>query len=571
MKTRIFFAVALLLLNMLNNADAQANRSMSNLIAPTAINQSLLPNSSNTKDLGNSTLGWRDIYIANSLYLKGGVTMHAPGTGNFFTGRGAGNFSLTGTYNTGNGYYSLSSATTGYSNTATGAFALTSNATGSYNTATGISALTNNTAGAYNTATGAASLHDNDEGSQNTATGYYSLFSNQNGSGNTSTGSFSMNTNTTGYSNTATGNLALYSNTTGFYNTATGSAALYNNTTGAYNTGSGTEAMRYTTTGGKNAAFGWQALYNNTTGEKNTASGIFALRTNSSGYENTAVGASADVLWSFLHNATAIGANAVVDASNKVRIGNTLVTSIGGQVGWTTFSDGRYKKEIKENIPGLDFINGLRPVSYKVDIQNLANHLNKGGKITDESKGLAAADNEAAAIVHDGFVAQEVEQTAKKLGFEFSGVDKPTAEDGLYGLRYDNFVVPLVKAVQELSKQNETLFKKVDWLESIIRSFSDNTSPASTNTIITDATLEQNVPNPFTGITSIRYSLPQKFNHAQLVIADMNGRRIKQLTLSKGGNGMVNIDASMLSSGAYRYSLVVDGKLIDTKQMEHHK
>jgi len=66
MKTRIFCAVALLLLNMLNNADAQANRSMSNLIAPTAINQSLLPNSSNTKDLGNSTLGWKDIYICKS-------------------------------------------------------------------------------------------------------------------------------------------------------------------------------------------------------------------------------------------------------------------------------------------------------------------------------------------------------------------------------------------------------------------------------------------------------------------------------------------------------------------------
>jgi len=31
--------------------------------------------------------------------------------------------------------------------------------------------------------------------------------------------------------------------------------------------------------------------------------------------------------------------------------------------------------------------------------------------------------------------------------------------------------------------------------------------------------------------------------------------------------GAVNVDASTLSSGAYQYSLYVDGKLIDTKQM----
>ena len=50
-------------------------------------------------------------------------------------------------------------------------------------------------------------------------------------------------------------------------------------------------------------------------------------------------------------------------------------------------------------------------------------------------------------------MAQEVEEAAKKLSFEFSGVDKPENKDGLYGLRYDNFIVPLVKAVQELSKK----------------------------------------------------------------------------------------------------------------------
>ena len=54
-----------------------------------------------------------------------------------------------------------------------------------------------------------------------------------------------------------------------------------------------------------------------------------------------------------LNNTTAIGYLAIPTASNQVRIGNTSVTSIGGQVEWTAFSDGRFKKDIKEDVSGL--------------------------------------------------------------------------------------------------------------------------------------------------------------------------------------------------------------------------
>ncbi|HNU87209.1 MAG TPA: hypothetical protein PKJ94_02925, partial [Ferruginibacter sp.] len=52
-------------------------------------------------------------------------------------------------------------------------------------------------------------------------------------------------------------------------------------------------------------------------------------------------------------------------------------------------------------------------------------------------------------ILYSGFIAQQVEQAAKEAGYDFSGVDKPKNENDLYGLRYAEFVVPLVKAVQE--------------------------------------------------------------------------------------------------------------------------
>jgi hypothetical protein len=65
-----------------------------------------------------------------------------------------------------------------------------------------------------------------------------------------------------------------------------------------------------------------------------------------------------------------------------------------------------------------------------------------------------------------------VEAAAKSIGYDFSGVDAPQNPDGHYGLRYAEFVVPLVKAVQEQQsiidnqqKQIEALIKRIEVLE----------------------------------------------------------------------------------------------------------
>ena len=92
-----------------------------------------------------------------------------------------------------------------------------------------------------------------------------------------------------------------------------------------------------------------------------------ALHKVASGSHNSGLGYRAGPATdAHLENTTAIGYLAVPTASNQVRIGNTSVTSIGGQVEWTAFSDGRFKKDIKEDVSGLEFIKELRPVSYTV-------------------------------------------------------------------------------------------------------------------------------------------------------------------------------------------------------------
>ncbi|MBS1647671.1 MAG: hypothetical protein JST67_10055 [Bacteroidetes bacterium] len=46
----------------------------------------------------------------------------------------------------------------------------------------------------------------------------------------------------------------------------------------------------------------------------------------------------------------------------------------------------------------------------------------------------------------------------------------------------------------------------------------------------------------------------------------MNGRQIKTVDVTKG-KGQLNVYANDLTSGAYSYTLIVDGKIIDTKKM----
>jgi hypothetical protein len=460
-------------------------------------------------------------------------------------------------------------------NTKLGTSALSSNTDGDYNTAIGYETLSSNTRGSQNTATGYRSLRYNN-GTANTAGGYASLFQNTNGSNNTAFGRGAMYKNMTGSYNTASGVASLYNND-GSYNTASGYSSLISNTTGLRNTASGFEALMANTAGMENTASGYRSLYLNK-GSFNTAYGHESLYTNLYGFYNTALGYYADVSTGGLINATVIGYGAKVDASNKVRIGNSDVNSIGGQVGWTTFSDGRYKKNIKENVQGLAFINSLRPITYTVDVKGLNEYYNKG-RNQDEDKEVAnnedktakvemeKAGDAASRIVYNGFVAQEVEEAAKKLNYVFSGVDKPENKDGLYGLRYDNFVAPLVKAVQELSKENDKLKNRVEKLETLLASQSNNSSKTSQTISLTGASLEQNAPNPSSSSTTIHYRIPASVNNAQIMVTSVTGAVIKTFTLATKGAGAVTINAGELAAGSYNYTLIVNGKRVDSKQM----
>ncbi len=301
---------------------------------------------------------------------------------------------------------------------------------GSKNIAIGDSTL-NSFTGSGSIAIGSKALIKS-TGADNVAVGFNVLKNNTSGSGNCAFGSLALSEITTGGGNSAFGNSALPANITGYNNVAIGENALYFSTSGSYN-----------------SALGAFTLFHCSSGSYNTAVGQGAGLMVMTGSYNTAIGNSSNVS-SSLDNAGAFGYNAVSNASNKIVIGNTAVTVIGGSVAWSNLSDARFKSHIQENVPGLDFVMKLRPVTYHFEARKYEQFLG----IPDSLNKTRGQEywKESENMVRTGFIAQEVEQAARQAGYDFSGLHKPATDKDNYTLAYSEFTVPLVKAMQEQQK-----------------------------------------------------------------------------------------------------------------------
>ena len=286
---------------------------------------------------------------------------------------------------------------------------------------------------------------------------------------NTVAGGNAFINNVSGNSNVAIGREALFSNTTANSNTAIGFESLYNTTSGAANTACGNGTLLNNVTGGNNSAFGTFSLLGNTSGVGNTAIGYRSGEFGATISNGTFIGSESYATQNGLTNVSGLGYDSHPSASNQVRIGNTSVTSIGGYANWTTLSDERYKLNVQENVKGLDFIMKLRPVTFQLNMNKLVADLKEdqrvdsNGNIINSSAEIDInSRNEKSQIIYTGFIAQEVQQVSKELAYDFSGIDAPKNDNDFYGLRYAEFVVPLVKAVQEQQKIIDDLTRRID-------------------------------------------------------------------------------------------------------------
>ncbi len=442
---------------------------------------------------------------------------------------------------------------------------------------------TQNFHGTANTALGSKALMENTIGRQNTGLGYAALRENISGSGNTALGYNSLTLNESGTGNTAAGHLALFENIDGSYNTAFGY-----------------DALRFNDNGSLNAALGHQALYNNLSGKGNIGIGYKALTNNSTGFHNSGVGREADVNNSGYSYAGAFGAFSLSTATNKTVIArNALDQVIGGYASWSDLSDGRFKEEVRENVPGMEFIRELRPVTYRVKLEDLQRHITSQMPDTIARKYYPSSQEKAAAAaeVQSGFIAQEVEAAAQKVDYNFIGVNAPKNETDYYSIAYAKFVPSIVKALQEqeakmekiqdenqaleekvnaLQKENQAMHNEMQQLGRLLESFEqrlvDCCSKSKTEfrtpgTEPVRPRLDQNLPNPFDQETRIGYYIPETVENAQLQIFSANGLQVELISIDTRHEGSTTLEARQLNPGIYFYSLILDGQLFDTKQM----
>jgi trimeric autotransporter adhesin len=256
-------------------------------------------------------------------------------------------------------------------------------------------------------------------------------------------------TNGAGTNSTAFGNNALAASA-GFNNVAVGQNALQALPSLAqFNTAVGTNALGAINNAASqsNTAIGFNAM-GVTAGDISncTAVGAGALlnidgTTAARGLNNTGVGYQAGSNITRGENNTAIGYQAQVPnatGSNQIRIGNTAITTATTQVAWTNPSDRRWKNTIKDSPLGLGFIQTLRPVSY---IRN----------------------NDDKNRTEYGFIAQEIEVAFNNAGDPNNAIISKD-DNGMYGVRYNDFISISVKAIQEQQEQIEQLQKKNDEL-----------------------------------------------------------------------------------------------------------
>lgn len=388
----------------------------------------------------------------------------------------------------------LESAEGGYAIVGIGSDALEKNTIGWRNTAVGFKALANNTEGHYNTAIGDNALEFNegtrqsgsdDPGARNTAVGSYAGRYNTTGRGNVMMGRDAGHSNQTGNYNTAIGTNA-YSGTvteggqqdrkSASYNTAIGYNALFNsdadrnvglgawagydNLSGTNNVIIGVNANRKSTKSNRNVTVGNEAMTAMTQGLDNVAVGTSALVNLLTGDSNTAIGDSAlayDVAGAPLTSVTdsiGVGKQSRVSGSKQLQLGRSGTTTYAyGAV--QNRSDKRDKADVRDTELGLEFINKLRPVDFKWDYREDYSEIQEDGSIVKHEKD----GSKKGGRYHHGLIAQEVEKVIEETGTDFGGFQDHSINGGsdVLSLGYEELIAPLIKAVQELTKELEEL------------------------------------------------------------------------------------------------------------------
>jgi len=178
-------------------------------------------------------------------------------------------------------------------------------------------------------------------------------------------------------------------------------------------------------------------------------------------------------------------------------------------------------------------------------------------KLKEEAFGTDGSEKpekveKATSLLHFGVSAQELQEIYPNLVKE--------GQDGYLAVNYTELVPVLIQSIQELKQELDKVKGSGSRMTRSVSYGDDEFQPSAKNI------LYQNSPNPFKEQTTIRFNLVDNARDASICIFDMTGKMLKKLPISAGATS-VSINGWELGEGMFLYTLIVNGREVDTKRM----
>ncbi|MFA5300743.1 MAG: tail fiber domain-containing protein [Lutibacter sp.] len=231
-----------------------------------------------------------------------------------------------------------------------------------------------------------------------------------------------------------------------------------------------------------------------------------------------------------------------LDVNGSIRVNTTIYTS-----------DERVKSNITPLSNQTNNLFKLKSVSYNLNVPTIKSSDNVAQTQTMDANKIISAPEQMDNRLYYGFIAQEVKEIFPELVYE--------DDEGMFGIDYVSFI-PLL--IEELKQQNKTIENLKEEIETL-KLCSNVSSLNNENSLL--GSLYQNYPNPFNMNTTIKLKLSGKVNSALLYLYNLHGNQVKSYTVEQRNEVDIIIKASELKPGMYLYSLIADGKVIDTKTL----
>jgi hypothetical protein len=173
------------------------------------------------------------------------------------------------------------------------------------------------------------------------------------------------------------------------------------------------------------------------------------------------------------------------DDTYSIGIDGQRWSAIWAANGTIQTSDERKKTDVADSNLGLSFIAALRPVSYKwisggkvattepdgfMEVVTEPEVTDEEGNVIREAKTEMVQKFKEVLVerpgkrTHYGLLAQQVKEV---LGDQDFGGFVYSEESDTFGVRYDQFIAPMIKAIQELKSQVDALKSEVAYLKGI--------------------------------------------------------------------------------------------------------